>query len=81
MVKFGSLPPISRLIGLSIKIEQLRDFITEVAHATFPSGTTFDKCDIGVDVRPTSTTTGNDGISDYWDFWFAGLDCSIGSDD
>jgi hypothetical protein len=81
VVKLGSLPPIGGLIGETIEIEELGDFVTEVTHAAFPSGPTFDEGHIRVDVRPTTATTGDDGVGDHWYFWFTRLDRSVGCDD
>jgi hypothetical protein len=56
------------LVLVLVPIEQLRDLVREVAHATFPTLTTFNERHVRVDVCPASTTTSDHGIVHDGDF-------------
>lgn len=71
MVEFSPLPAISRFVFLAIIVEELRHFVAQVTHATFPTSTTLDECDIGIDIRSTTPTASNHCIGHNWDFRFA----------
>lgn len=61
-VQLGPPPPIRRLVGLAVPIEQLRDLVAQVTHAAFPPRPALDERDVGVDVGSTAATSRDDRV-------------------
>lgn len=67
-VELGTLVPICRLTLFLIPVEELRDFVREVAHAALPALTALDEGHVGVDVGTAASAACDDSVGDDGDF-------------
>lgn len=71
VVQLCPLPSVGGSIRLLIPVEELRDFVAQIAHAAFPAVAAFDEGDEWVDVGSAAATSCDDRIGHYWDFGIA----------
>jgi hypothetical protein len=64
VVQLGPTPPVSGLVRLRVPVKQLRDLVSEVAHAAFPASAAFNELYVWVDVSPATTASSDDRVAD-----------------
>jgi len=62
MIKLRSLPSVDALLRSRIPVKGLWNIIRQIAHVTPPSVAVVKEGDIGIDIGPTPSATGNDLI-------------------
>jgi hypothetical protein len=62
MIKFRSLPSVNAFLRSCIPIEGLRNIIRQIAHIASPPVPVVKEGNIGIDIGPTPSATGNDLI-------------------
>lgn len=71
MIQLCSRPSITRSIPRSIPIEHLGYLIADIAQNALPPRSAVNEGDVGVDVRPATTTPSDDLVRDDWDRFVA----------